>query len=245
MGIAGTDVSKEASEMVLLDDNFSTIIAAVEEGRVIFDNIRRFVKFSIAGNLGKVLVMLITPFFGIAVALEPLQLLWLNLLTDGLLGLGLGVEPAEKGIMNRPPRQPQASLFNDGLGRHIIWVGIFIGLVALGVAYATYDPANAEDETWQTMLFTTLAFLQVGQALASRSSRESFFSLGWRTNPTLLLLVLMVLGLQLLVVYLPALESFFHVDPLTLPELLICVIAGSLSFWAIESEKWWLRRSGH
>lgn len=245
MGIAGTDVSKEASEMVLLDDNFSTIIAAVEEGRVIFDNIRRFVKFSIAGNLGKVLVMLITPFFGIAVALEPLQLLWLNLLTDGLLGLGLGVEPAEKGIMNRPPRQPQASLFNDGLGRHIIWVGIFIGLVALGVAYATYDPANAEDETWQTMLFTTLAFLQVGQALASRSSRESFFSLGWRTNPTLLLLVLMVLGLQLLVVYLPALESFFHVDPLTLPELLICVIAGSLSFWAIELEKWWLRRSGH
>lgn len=245
MGIAGTDVSKEASEMVLLDDNFSTIIAAVEEGRVIFDNIRRFVKFSIAGNLGKVLVMLITPFFGIVVALEPLQLLWLNLLTDGLLGLGLGVEPAEKGIMNRPPRQPQASLFNDGLGRHIIWVGIFIGLVALGVAYATYDPANAEDETWQTMLFTTLAFLQVGQALASRSSWESFFSLGWRTNPTLLLLVLMVLGLQLLVVYLPALESFFHVDPLTLPELLICVIAGSLSFWAIELEKWWLRRSGH
>ncbi|MBP6803510.1 MAG: cation-translocating P-type ATPase [Chloroflexi bacterium] len=244
MGITGTDVSKEASEMVLLDDNFATIVAAVEEGRVIFDNIRRFVKFSIAGNLGKVLVMLATPFFGIAVALEPLQLLWLNLLTDGLLGLGLGVEPAEKGIMQRPPRQPQASLFNEGLGRHIIWVGVFIGLVGLGVAYAAYNPARAADQTWQTMLFTTLAFLQVGQALASRSSRESFFKLGWRTNPTLLWLTVVVIGLQLVVVYLPGLESFFNVDPLSLPELLICVVLGSLAFWAIELEKWWVRRNG-
>ncbi len=244
MGITGTDVSKEASEMVLLDDNFATIIAAVEEGRVIFDNIRRFVKFSIAGNLGKVLVMLLTPFFGIAVALEPLQLLWLNLLTDGLLGLGLGVEPAEKGIMNKPPRQPQASLFNEGLGRHIIWIGVFIGLVALGVTYTFYNPAQPEDETWQTMLFTTLAFLQVGQALASRSSRESFFTLGWRSNPTLIWLLLLVIGLQLVVVYLPILERFFNVDTLSLPELLICVLLGSLAFWAIELEKWWLRRNG-
>jgi Ca2+-transporting ATPase len=244
MGITGTDVSKEASEMVLLDDNFATIIAAVEEGRVIFDNIRRFVKFSIAGNLVKVLVMLLTPFFGIAVALEPLQLLWLNLLTDGLLGLGLGVEPAEKGIMNKPPRQPQASLFNEGLGRHITWVGVFIGLVALGVIYTFYDPAYPDDGTWQTMLFTTLAFLQVGQALASRSSRESFFTLGWRSNPTLIWLLLLVIGLQLVVVYLPLLERFFNVDTLSLPELLICVLLGSLAFWAIELEKWWLRRNG-
>lgn len=241
MGITGTDVSKEASEMVLLDDNFATIIAAVEEGRVIFDNIRRFVKFSIAGNLGKVLVMLATPLFGIAIALEPLQLLWLNLLTDGLLGLGMGVEPAEKGIMKRPPRQPQASLFNEGLGRHIVWVGIFIGLVALAVAAAFYNPTHPEDQTWQTMLFTTLAFLQVGQALASRSNYESFFKRGWRSNPTLLWLILIVVLLQLVVIYLPVLESFFHVDPLTALELLVCIVAGSLAFWAIELEKWWLR----
>lgn len=244
MGITGTDVSKEASEMVLLDDNFATIVAAVEEGRVIFDNIRRFVKFSIAGNIGKVLVMLATPLFGIAVALEPLQLLWLNLLTDGLLGLGMGVEPAEKGIMERPPRLPQASLFNQGLGRHIAWVGAFIALVSLAVVAVFYDPVHPEDQTWQTMLFATLAFLQVGQALASRSSRESFFSQGWHTNPTLLWLILAVVGLQLLVVFLPALESFFHVDPLSLLELLTCVLLGSLAFWAIEVEKWWLRRNG-
>ncbi|MCB8969114.1 MAG: cation-translocating P-type ATPase [Ardenticatenaceae bacterium] len=242
MGITGTDVSKEASEMVLLDDNFATIVAAVEEGRVIYDNIRRFVKFSIAGNLGKVLVMLAAPLLGIAVALEPLQLLWLNLLTDGLLGLGLGVEPAEKGVMKRSPRSPQASLFNDGLGGHIIWVGVLIGVIALLIAYAAFDPAHSEDDTWQTMLFTTLAFLQVGQALASRSGRESFFALGWRSNPTLLWLTFLVVALQLVVIYLPALETFFAVDPLTLPELLLSVVLGSTAFFAIELEKWWLRR---
>ena len=112
----------------------------------------------------------------------------------------------------------------------------------LAITAVSYDPAHPEDQTWQTMLFTTLAFLQVGQALASRSSRESFFTLGWRSNPTLLWLVLAVVALQLLVIYLPVLESFFHVDPLSLPELLICVLAGSLAFWAIEAEKWWLRR---
>ncbi len=104
MGIAGTDVSKEAAQMVLLDDNFATIVAAVEEGRATYDNIRRFVKFSIAGNVGKVIVMLFAPLFGISVALLPLQLLWLNLLTDGLLGLGMGMEPADRRIMQRPPR---------------------------------------------------------------------------------------------------------------------------------------------
>src|SRR5690606_35037175 len=108
MGITGTDVSKEAAEMVLLDDNFATIVAAVDEGRVIYDNIRRFVKFSIAGNVGKVIVMLLAPLIGINVALLPLQLLWLNLLTDGLLGLGLGVERPERGTMQRPPRSPKA-----------------------------------------------------------------------------------------------------------------------------------------
>ena len=242
MGITGTDVSKEASEMVLLDDNFATIVAAVEEGRVIYDNIRRFVKVSIAGNLGKILVMLAAPLFGIAIALEPLQLLWLNLLTDGLLGLGLGVEPSEKGIMRRPPRSPKASLFDEGLGRHIVWVGVLVGVVAMFVASFRFNPAQIEDETWQTMLFTTLAFLQVGQALASRSSRRSFFELGWRSNMTLVWLTLVVVLLQLVVVYLPALERFFSVDPLTWPELLACVLLGSLAFWAIELEKWWLRR---
>ncbi len=239
MGITGTDVAKEASEMVLLDDNFATIVTAVEEGRTIYDNIRRFVKFSIAGNVGKVGVMLFAPLLGMTVALLPLQLLWLNLLTDGLLGLGLGVEPAEKGIMKRPPRSPQASLFSEGLGWHVVWVGCLIAIVTLTIGFLYYHP---DDQTWQTMIFTTLAFLQIGQAFASRSSHASLFSLGLRSNLSLLTLALVTFGLQLVVIYLPALERFFQVDPLSLPELVVCLVAGSLAFVAIEIEKWWLRR---
>ncbi len=239
MGITGTDVAKEASEMVLLDDNFATIVTAVEEGRTIYDNIRRFVKFSIAGNVGKVGVMLFGPLLGMTVALLPLQLLWLNLLTDGLLGLGLGVEPAEKGIMKRPPRSPQASLFSEGLGWHVIWVGCLIAIIGLAIGFFYYTPG---DQTWQTMIFTTLAFLQIGQALASRSTHTSLFRMGLRSNMPLLILALLTFGLQLVVIYLPSLERFFQVDPLSLPELLVCLAAGSLAFVAIEIEKWWLRQ---
>jgi len=239
MGITGTDVAKEASEMVLLDDNFATIVTAVEEGRTIYDNIRRFVKFSIAGNVGKVGVMLFAPLLGMTVALLPLQLLWLNLLTDGLLGLGLGVEPTEKGIMKRQPRSPQASLFSEGLGWHVVWVGCLITIITLIVGALYYEPA---DQTWQTMIFTTLAFLQIGQAFASRSSHASLFTLGLRSNLSLLILAIVTFGLQLVVVYLPALERFFQVDPLSGPELAVCLVAGSLAFVAIEVEKWWLRR---
>jgi Ca2+-transporting ATPase len=243
MGITGTDVSKEASEMVLLDDNFATIVAAVEEGRVIYDNIRRFVKFSIAGNIGKVLVMLLAPLvIGVAVALQPLQLLWLNLLTDGLLGLGLGVEPAERNTMRRPPRDPKAGIFSEGLGGHVTWVGVLIGIVALFAGWIMFDSADPADSTWQTMIFTTLAFLQIGQALASRSNRESFFTQGLRSNMTLIGLVLLVFVLQLIVIYLPFLEDFFNVEPLTSQELLIALLLGSVAFFAIEIEKWFLRR---
>lgn len=242
MGITGTDVSKEASEMVLLDDNFATIVSAVEEGRAIYDNIRRFVKFSIAGNVGKVLVMLLAPLAGINVALLPLQLLWLNLLTDGLLGLGLGVEPAEQETMKRPPRAPQESLFSGGLTRHVVWVGLVIGLIALGVGALYYDAANPADARWQTMIFTALAFMQMGQALASRSTRESIVSLGLWSNPVLLGLVVVTAVLQLLVIYVPFLDQFFQVTPLTATELLICVGLGGLTLLLIEVEKIWLRR---
>lgn len=244
MGITGTDVSKEASEMVLLDDNFATIVAAVEEGRAIYDNIRRFVKFSIAGNVGKVLVMLLAPFLGMNVALLPLQLLWLNLLTDGLLGLGLGVEPAERNTMKRPPRAPQESLFSGGLARHVVWVGLVIGLVALGVGALFRDPLNPTDNRWQTMIFTALAFMQMGQALASRSTQESLWLLGLGTNPVLLGLVGVTAVLQLVVIYVPALDQFFQVTPLRIAELLICLALGLAVLLLIELEKAWLRRLG-
>ncbi len=242
MGITGTDVSKEASEMVLLDDNFATIVSAVEEGRAIFDNIKRFVKFSIAGNVGKVLVMLLAPVAGINVALLPLQLLWLNLLTDGLLGLGLGVEPAEPNTMERPPRAPQESLFSDGLARHVIWIGLVMGLAALGVGLLYRDPTNPADNRWQTMIFTMLAFMQMGQALASRSTRASLVSLGLRSNPVLLGLVVVTAVLQLIILYVPFFDQFFQITPLMAADLLLCVGAGAAMLLLIELEKAWLRR---
>jgi Ca2+-transporting ATPase len=239
MGITGTDVSKEASEMVLLDDNFATIVSAVEEGRAIYDNIRRFVKFSIAGNAGKVLVMLLAPLIGLNVALLPLQLLWLNLLTDGLLGLGLGLEPAEANTMKRPPRDPKESLFSGGLARHVVWVGLVIGLTALGVG-ALYREAPVSHQ--QTMIFTVLAFMQMGQALASRSTTESIFSLGLRSNPVLLGLVVITAVLQLGVLYIDFLDQFFQITPLSLWELLLCMALGLIMIVLIEAEKLWLRR---
>ncbi len=252
MGITGTDVSKEAAQMVLLDDNFTTIVAAVEEGRAIYENIRRFVQFSIAGNLGKVLVMLCAPLMGISVALLPLQLLWLNLLTDGLLGLGLGVEPADRSIMQVPPRRRDAPFFSRAILRYILLVGLLVGGVALAVGYTyidarvanesswqtmifTYIDAQAPGErTWQTMIFTSIAFMQIGQALASRSHVVSFFRLGLFSNPTLLFMAVATFVLQLMAVYVPFFGTFFQVTPLSGPQLLICLGTGVLVFSLIE-----------
>jgi Ca2+-transporting ATPase len=237
MGVTGTDVSKEAAQMVLLDDNFTTIVAAVEEGRSIYENIRRFVKFSIAGNLGKVLVMLFAPLLGISVGLLPLQLLWLNLLTDGLLGLGLGVEPADQSIMRFPPRRKDAPFFSPDILRYILLAGLFVGLVALAIGYAYYDPQRPDDRTWQTMIFTSIAFMQIGQALASRSNVLSFFQMRPLSNPTLLIMVGVTFILQLVAIYVPFFDDFFHITAPTATQLLICIGAGLLAFGLIELQK--------
>ena len=234
MGITGTDVSKEASDLVLLDDNFATIVAAVKEGRTIYDNIRKFVRFSVAGNIGKVLVMLIAPFLGKPIPLLPLQLLWLNLLTDGLLGLGMGVEQPERDTMRRPPYAPGEGIFSRGAGAQTIWVGALVGVLGLGIGSWYYFGGSP---AWQTMIFTALAFAQVGQALASRSSRESLWELGLVTNPLLLGMSALVLVLQLAVIYIAPVAEFFSVTPLGLADLGICVLAGLLVFAAIEIEK--------
>lgn len=234
MGIAGTDVSKEAADMVLLDDNFATIVAAVREGRTIYDNIRKFVRFSVAGNIGKVLVMLLAPFLGKPIPLLPLQLLWLNLLTDGLLGLGMGVEAPEKNTMNRPPYSPKEGVFSRGAGVQVIWVGALIGALALALG-AWYYFAGREE--WQTMVFMFLAFAQVFQAWASRSGRESAFSMSAASNPLLLWMMALVLALQLAVIYISPAAEFFSVTPLGAADLLIAVGAGLMVFVAMEAEK--------
>jgi P-type Ca2+ transporter type 2C len=242
MGITGTDVTKESSDMVLLDDNFATIVNAVEEGRAIYANIRRFVKFSIAGNIGKIIVMLVAPLFGITVALLPLQLLWLNLLTDGLLGLGLGLEAADPTAMQKPPRSPKAGFFTGGLLVHITWVGALIGIAALAIGIYYFEGGSPQDKTWQTMMFTTIAFMQVGQALASRSDTLSVFSLGVRTNVVIFIMILLVVGLQLVAIYFPPLVVVFQVTPLSLDNLALCAGLGTLPFMAIEAGKWITRK---
>lgn len=228
MGITGTDVAKEAAEMVLLDDNFSTIVAAVEEGRVIFDNLRRFIKFSLAGNVGKVLIMLLAPVFGMIIALQPLQLLWLNLLTDGLLGLGLGTEPAEANTMRRPPRKPDKGALEKRDYYQLTIIGLAIAVVSVGLAIYYFDKDDPADLTWQTMIFATIGFSQMFQALALRSSAHSPFA--FSSNPLMAVVIAATILLQLAVIYLPALESFFGLVPLSLKDLSISVVAGVVIF---------------
>ena len=242
MGITGTDVSKEASDMVLRDDNFATIVAAVEEGRVIYDNLRRFVSFAVAGNLGKIIVMLGWPLpyllaggeVDSAVALLPLQLLWLNLMTDGLLGLSMGVEPAERGVMRRAPHRPGQSLWAGGLGRRTIWVGVFIGAVSLGIGFVYHETGQAE---WQTMVFTTLAFMQVAQAIGTRSNTESVRSIGLLTNPVMLLVAGLVVALQLAAIYTP-LRDFLDLESMGALDIAVCLAAGVVMLAALEASKW-------
>jgi Ca2+-transporting ATPase len=240
MGITGTDVAKEAADMVLQDDNFATIVNAVEEGRTIYDNLLKFVRYSLAGNIGKVLVMLLAPLLAMPLPLAPLQLLWLNLLTDGLLGLGFGVEPPEKNIMRRAPYHPQQPIINRRSGVSISLVGLAIGLAALALGYAAFrqDPAGS----WQTLIFSTLAFSQLWQALSARSSRQPFFRLSSASNPLGTVLALLVLSLQLAVIYVPFLQSFFGTQPLSFLEILFSLAASSLVLVVMELVKWYERR---
>lgn len=239
MGITGTDVTKEAAEMVLRDDNFATIVAAVEEGRVIYDNLRKFMKFSLGGNIGKIMVMLLGVALGMPTPLLPLQLLWLNLLTDGLLGVGLGVESAERDVMRRPPVSRQAGFFSEGLGGHIARTGLVIGVIGLSLGYYHWATRH---EDWQTMTFTTLAFAQIWQALSVRSNRDALWQIGLFSNPILLLLAVLVAALQLAAIYTPALQRFLDTTTLLWSDLLLCLGAGFLVFVVTELEKAWLRR---
>jgi Ca2+-transporting ATPase len=239
MGVSGTDVAKEAADMVLLDDNFATIVAAVEEGRVIYDNIRKFVKYTMTSNAGEIWVMILAPLLGMPLPLLPLQILWINLVTDGLPGLALTIEPAERGTMRRPPHHPQESIFARGMVRDVLWVGLLMGLVCLGLGYWAWDTGHV---AWQTVIFTTLTLSQMGNALATRSEGDSLFRIGLFSNRAMLGSVLLTFVLQLAVVYLPVLQDLFQTEALSLGELIISLVVSTMVFWGVELEKWLLRR---
>ena len=231
MGITGTDVAKSAAEMVLLDDNFATIVAAVEEGRIIYDNIRRFIKYLLTCNVSEIAVMLIGPFLGMPLPLLPLQILWMNLVTDGLPALALGIEPPEKDVMARPPYSATQSVFGRGMPTFIIVFGVVLSILALGTGYGLWAD---NDPGWRTVLFTTLVFSQLGMALSVRSERESLLRTGLLTNKPMLGAILLTIVLQLILIYWAPAQFIFNTTALTARDLGISFATGILVIVLVE-----------
>lgn len=239
MGITGTDVSKEAAHMILLDDNFSTIVRAVQEGRRIYDNILKFIKYLMTTNSGELWTLLLGPLLGLPVALLPIHILWINLISDGLPAISLSFEKAEPNIMSRPPRPPRENVFANGRGWHMIWVGLLMAAIAL----ATQAWAIRESLHWQTMVFNVLCLSQMGHVLAIRSESQSFFASGVFSNKPLIWAVVIALILQVVVTYTPFLQPVFRTEALGLNEFLMVGALSSLVYIAVEIEKLIARRN--
>ncbi|MEH2356476.1 cation-translocating P-type ATPase [Nostoc sp.] len=250
MGITGTDVSKEASDMVLLDDNFATIVTATKEGRVVYTNIRRFIKYILGSNIGEVLTIAAAPLIGLGgVPLTPLQILWMNLVTDGLPALALAVEPPEPDVMQRPPFSPRESIFARGLGSYMIRIGIIFAIITIALMWWAYQHTHAPEyqgnrDTWKTMVFTTLCIAQMGHAIAIRSNNRLTIEMNPFSNIFVLAAVVVTTILQLMLVYVPPLRDFFGTHYLTLEELGVCIGFSALMFVWIEAEKIFLRIMG-
>lgn len=239
MGQKGTDVAREAADMVLLDDDFSTIVRAIQAGRRIFDNIRKFIKDTMSSNSGEIWTLFLAPFLGLPIPLLPIHILWINLVTDGLPGLAFTAEPAEPDIMRRAPRPPEESIFAHGMWQHIVWVGLFVG----GISIASLAWAVSRGvEYWQTVVFTVLTVSQLFHSLAVRSERISLFRIGLLSNLPMLGAVMLTLLLQMGVIYVPALNTIFHTQPLPMFDLAVCLVLSSLVLVAVEIEKWLVRR---
>jgi Ca2+-transporting ATPase len=239
MGIAGTDVSKEAADMVLLDDNFATIVSAVEEGRVIYDNIRKFIKYLLTCNASELAVMIIGPLLGMPIPLLPLQILWMNLVTDGLPALALGVEPAEADVMNRSPRSASETIFGGGVVQYIGSFGSLMAALSLLVGWLAW---SADDPAWRTMLFTTLIFGQLALALEVRAEKKSLFSVGLLSNRAMLAAVGIGIAAHFALIYVPFLQSVFGTVALGPKDLVISLAAALAILAAAEAWKWWQRQ---
>ncbi len=241
MGITGTDVAKESSEMVLTDDNFATIVEAIGEGRTIYDNVRKFVKYMLSTNSGEVLVIFLASLMGMPLPLIAIQILWINLITDGFPALSLGMEPAEEGIMKRPPRNPSESIFAGGITYHIVWVGSLMTIGTLGIFQWALDTGAGTPEHItnhaRTMAFITIAFFQLWHVLAMHVESKSVISKRFFANPWLLGAVGFSAILQLSVVYIPPLSEVFRTTALNGYELGLCVLVSSSVFFMVELEK--------
>ncbi len=233
MGINGTEVSREASDMILLDDNFATIIKAVRLGRTIYNNILKFINYIMSGNTGEILAILLAPLFGLPIPLLAIHILWINLVSDGLPGLALAYEKPDSHIMKIPPRDPKENIFSAKTAFRILRIGFLLGMVTVGTqAWAI----NNNIVHWQTMAFTVLCFSQMGLAMAFRS-KFSVFTAGVFANWRMIGAISMTFILQLMLIYIPQLNAVFKTQPLSLKELLITIAVSSIVFWAVEAEK--------
>ena len=223
--------------MVLLDDNFATIVNAVEEGRIVYDNIRKFVRYTMTSNAGEICVMVLGPLLGMPLPLLPLQILWINLVTDGLPGLALAIEKAERDTMKRPPYPPQAHIFDRPMIRDIAWIGLLMGIVSLLMGYFYWSSNPEQERHWRTLVFTVLTLTQMGNAMAIRSTRDSLFRIGVFSNPAMIGSVALTFTLQLAVVYWQPLQDIFMTTGLTAGEFLGCILLSTVVFWAIELQK--------
>lgn len=239
MGKNGTDVAREAAHMVLLDDNFATIVHAIRYGRRLYDNIRKFVRYAVTTNSAEIWTILLAPFLGLPIPLLPIHILWINLVTDGFPALALTTEPAEKNIMKRPPRPPNESLFSNGMWQHMVWVGLLMAAVTLLCQAWAYHSGSPH---WQIMAFTVLTLSQLAHVMAIRSEQVSLFTMGIFSNIYLALAVSATLMLQMAIIYLPSLNTIFKTQPLSLKELLICFSLSGTIFIAVEIEKLLIRK---
>ncbi|MDP3090942.1 MAG: cation-translocating P-type ATPase [Nitrospira sp.] len=242
MGLAGTDVTKEASDMVVTDDNFASITAAVEEGRGVFDNIRKTVHFLLSCNVSEVLVMLFAALLGLPLPLLPIQILWMNLVTDGIPALALAVDPKAPDLMKRPPRRPEARLLDGGRLWAIGGEGLMLAALALGAfSYSLYGLHQGLDQA-RTVAFTVMVVAQLVHAFNCRSDRWSLFQLGFGTNRALVWAVLLSLAVQIVVLTVPAVSPVVKVAPLPIEDWELMGAAGVLPFVIMEAIKWLRRR---
>jgi len=237
MGITGTDVTKEVSDMVITDDNFASIVAAVEEGRAIYDNIKKFVHYLLSCNLGEIMVMFVASLVGWPVPLLPIQILWVNLVTDSLPALGLGFDPPDKDIMKRVPRKPNEPIIERNRGSLMAVQGLFIAFCSLvAFTYVLFVEKEGVGRA-RTAAFIVLAVAQLFQALNSRHQMKSIFELGFFTNLKLIYALLISLVLQLSVVYVPFMQKIFKTENLTLFDWVLVIVLSSLPFWTMELVK--------
>ncbi|MGZ8982623.1 MAG: calcium-translocating P-type ATPase, PMCA-type [Methylotenera sp.] len=239
MGQGGTDVAREAAHMVLLDDNFATIVHAVHYGRRLYDNIRKFIRYAVTTNSAEIWTIFLAPFLGLPIPLLPIHILWINLVTDGFPALALTAEPAEPGVMHRPPRPPQESLFAHGMWQHMVWVGLLMAALTLSTQAWAYHSGSSH---WQTMAFTVLTLAQLAHVMAIRSEKESLFSIGIFSNLPMAAAVTVTFTLQMATIYVPAFNRIFKTEPLSMGELALCLALSSVVFFAVEIEKWLMRR---